>query len=237
MVDAALARNQGATMTRRATLSAMPATPSGKAGRFVLGAVFVASAAALGFTLGRSHPREAPPSAAKELLANTATILVAVRGLARLETIAYHMERIIDLKDRREQLFGLLHADDSILLVAAGDVIAGVDLARMSDGDVTVIVEPNARRVQLRLPAAEVLVARLDNGRTYVYSRKTDLLAQRGDQLESRARQLAETSIRDAALEAGILDRARRSAEQTLTTLLRPLGFEHIDFVWGDARR
>jgi hypothetical protein len=215
----------------------MPATPSGKAGRLALGAVFALSVAALGFALGRSQRQDAPPSAVQEVLANTATVLVAVRGLARLESVAYHMERVIDLKDRRAQLFGLIHADDSILLVAAGDVIAGVDLARMQDGDVTVISEPNARRVRLRLPAPEILVARLDNTHTYVYSRKTDLLAQRGDQLETRARQLAETSIRDAALEAGILNRARQSAEQAVSTLLRPLGFDHIEFAWADAQR
>jgi hypothetical protein len=145
------------------------------------------------------------------------------------------MERIIDLKNRSQHLFGLIEADDAILLVAAGDVIAGIDLAKMADGDVKLIAEPHARRVRLSLPAPEILSVRLDNDRTYVHSRKTDVLAQRGDQIETRARQLAEKSIRDAALEAGVLARARQGAEQTLSTLVRSLGYDRVELEWASG--
>jgi hypothetical protein len=100
---------------------------------------------------------------------------------------------------------------------------------------VTLTVEPQSRRVRLRLPAPEILSARLDNERTYVNSRKTDLLARRGDQLETDARRLAERGIRDAALEAGILERARQGAQQALTTLVRGLGYDHVEFEWASG--
>jgi hypothetical protein len=191
----------------------------------------ISAAAAIGFFVGerRAKPALLQPS---EHLADTATVLVAVRGLARLESVEYHMERVVDLKQRQDRLFGLLHADDAILMVAAGDVVAGVDLAKLRDGDVT--VEPRARRVQLRVPSPEILSVRIDNQRTYVHSRKTDLLAQRNDQIETRARQIAETTIRDAALEAGILERARGGAAQTLTMLARSFDYQRVDLVWSE---
>jgi hypothetical protein len=139
------------------------------------------------------------------------------------------MERVIDLKERQDRLFGLIRADDAILLVASGDVIAGVDLAKMRDGDV--VIEPEQRRVRLQLPAPEILSVSLDNQRTYVHSRKTDLLAQRASEMETQARRLAEDAIRDAALQAGVLARARQNAEATLTTLIRSLGFDRIEIV------
>jgi hypothetical protein len=77
---------------------------------------------------------------------------------------------------------------------------------------------------------------RIDNERTYVHTRKTDLLAERVEEIETRARRLAEDSIRDAALSAGILDRAKQDAEHTLTALITPLGYHHVEVGWrGDA--
>jgi hypothetical protein len=162
--------------------------------------------------------------------ADTATVLLAVRQLARLETVSFHMEKLIDLKERQAHLFGLIQVDDAILLAAAGDVVAGVDLTKLRDGDIE--IDPVARRARLRLPQPELLTVRLDNQRTYVHSRQTDLLAKRVIELESVARRHAEDEIRDAALAAGVLTRARESAAHTLTALVRSLGYDHIDVVW-----
>jgi hypothetical protein len=189
----------------------------------------VVVAVALGYLLGKRGPEPPKP---KEELADTPAVLVAVRGLARLQSVSFHMERIIDLEDKQQALFGLVEADDQILLVAAGDVVAGIDLAKMRDGDV--IAEPLARRVRLRLPAPEVLSASLDNERTYVHSRKTDVLAKRNDQIETKARQLAESSIRQAALELGILEHAKRSTSHTLVVLVRALGYDHVDVSFAE---
>jgi hypothetical protein len=134
---------------------------------------------------------------------------------------------VIDLRDHHDWLFGMLQADDSILLVAAGDVVAGVDLAKLRPEDIQ--VDEAARSVRIVLPAPEVLSAALDNERTFVFSRETDLLARRSRTLESRARQAAETSIREAAIEAGILARAGSGAQTTIGSLIRALGYEHVD--------
>lgn len=204
---------------------------NGRAGARALWIVVgLCAAAAIGFAVGKRE--RGPALQPGEQLADNSVVLVAVRSLARLESVAYHMERIIDLKQRQDHLFGLLHAEDAILLVAAGDVIAGLDMAKMRDGDV--IVDVKLRSVTLRLPTPEILSVRIDNARTYVHTRKTDLLAKRNDGMEARARQLAEESIRESAIESGILERARSSAEQTLTLLVRSLAYDRVTIEWQD---
>ena len=69
------------------------------------------------------------------------------------------------------------------------DVVAGIDLTKMQDGDVT--IDEKSHRAQLTLPPPELLSVRIDNDRTYVHSRKTDFFAQQQIELETRARQAA----------------------------------------------
>jgi hypothetical protein len=181
-----------------------------------------------------SRPLPAP-SQTVEVLRATPDVLTAVQDLARIETTRFHMERVIDLRDRHQWLFGMLEGEDSILLVAAGDVVAGVDLARLGPEDVQVDAE--RRTVRIVLPAAEVLSASLDSERTFVFSRETDLLARRSDALETRARRAAEDSIRNAALEAGILERASDGARDTVSTLVRALGYQDVEITLATDER
>jgi hypothetical protein len=160
----------------------------------------------------------------------TPNVLRSVQELARLESVTFHMERVIDLHEEQEHAFGLVHAEDSILLVAVGEVIAGVDLAALRPEDV--VVEQASHRVTLTLPAPQIFLARLDSEHTHVHSRSTDLLARRTEALEARARLEAERSITRGALESGILDRAKASAAQTVGSLVRALGYGSVEIRW-----
>jgi hypothetical protein len=185
---------------------------------------------ALGIGLGVLGPRWLAPAAER---ARSPVVITEVRELSRLEGVTYHVERVVDLKDEQRHLFGLVAADDAILLVASGDVIAGVDLGRLQPSDV--VLAEDGRSVTLRLPPAEVFSARLDNTRTYVHSRRTDLLAQRHESLETRARQAAEETLRAAAEDAGMLKRAEDSVARTVTSLVRSLGFQDVRVHFGDS--
>lgn len=160
----------------------------------------------------------------------TPNVLRAVRDLARLETVTFHMERVVDLREEQSHAFGLVRAEDAILLVAVGEVIAGVDLAELRPEDV--VVDAAKHRATVTLPRPQVFVAHLDAEHTRVHSRSTDLLARRNESLESRARQEAERSIREGALTSGILDRARQGAERTVGSLVRSLGYTEVVVRW-----
>ncbi|MFK7990183.1 MAG: DUF4230 domain-containing protein [Sandaracinaceae bacterium] len=170
-------------------------------------------------------PEEPPPVEVIEVQP-TPDVITAMRDLSRLETASFHVERVVDLRSRQRRLFGLVEANDSILLVAAADVVAGVDLTRMEDGDVVI---ENDRAVRVTLPPVEIFSARLDNDRTYVYERDTDALAQRRENLETRARREAERTLRQSALEGGIEERAQNNARATIEALIRSLGFDEVE--------
>jgi hypothetical protein len=186
-------------------------------------------------TCGWYACNQQPPPTETTIIRPTPDVIVAMRDLARLESASFHMERVIDLRDRQERLFGMVQAEDAILMVAAGDVVAGVDLTEMRDGDV--VVNPEARTATITLPPVRVLDTSLDNERTFVHTRTTDLLARRQETLETRARQEAERTIGQSAIEAGILDRARDNAERTIETLVKSLGYTHVEIEWREGER
>lgn len=155
------------------------------------------------------------------------SVVVAVRDLARLEGAEFRIERVISLTDKQDRFFGLIQAKDALLLVASGAVVAGTDLSGLADGDVT--VDADHHRVQVSLPSSQVLSARLDDDHTFVYQRNTDLLAERKESLESRARQEAERTLEEAARKGGIIQRSNDSVRRTVESLLRSLGFTEVE--------
>ncbi len=154
-----------------------------------------------------------------------ATIIHQVRGLSRLETVTYSIEKVITAEAGQDALAFLF--GDRLLLVAHGEVIAGVDLSRIQDGDITVT---NDDRVIVVMPPAEIFVVTLDNDQSYVYDRDTGVLGLNQD-LETLARQAAEDEILNAALEDGILQTADANARAYLTQLITAFGFQEVIFV------
>lgn len=163
----------------------------------------------------------------EDSLRNRPHVVQAVRDLSRLEGASMHLERVIDLTDRQSRFFGLVQAEDAILLVAAVDVTAGVDLGKLKAEDVTADWEK--RTVRIQLPAPEVFSERLDSKRTYVHARTTGLLARRDETLEGRARQEAERQAAQAAIDAGLLDRAGNNASKAVEALARSLGYQTVE--------
>ncbi|HYQ45774.1 MAG TPA: DUF4230 domain-containing protein [Polyangiaceae bacterium] len=174
-----------------------------------------------------SLPVIPPLSSSVTIVRPTPNVLVAVKDLARLESASFHMERVIDLSDKQSHLFGLVQSEDAILLVAVADVSAGVDLQQLQAADI--VAEPAAKRVTITLPAPEVFHAELDNAKTYVHARHTGALAARKENLETRARQEAERSLIEAALQAGILNRAAQNAQRAVEGLVRGLGYSEVE--------
>lgn len=192
--------------------------------------VLLTAMGAAAVTATLRFPTIPPPSTRTITVRETPDVLRAVQDLARLETVSFHMERVVDLRETQTHAWGLVEAQDAILLVAVGEVVAGVDLSGLRAGDVTHDVA--ASRVTLTLPHATVFSSRLDGDRTYVYRRDTDLLARRQERLETLARRDAERSIGAAALESGILARAEANAERTLRGLVRAMGVREVLIAW-----
>lgn len=172
--------------------------------------------------LGKNLLLQATP----EIVPKSSTILNSVSELARLETARVEAEKIVTSERDTQALFGLF--GESLVFVAVGEVIAGVDLAKMADGDIQV-VDPVT--VMVYLPEAEILVATLDNQKSYVVDRDVGLFTGADPELETQVRQIGEASILEYALdEVKILEVADQNAQEYMEGFLNDLGFENVIF-------
>lgn len=201
------------------------ASPSDRRVLSALAGGVALGACAVGLALWLTYPGSPPPPPPPSVRPSVA-VVTAIRDLSRLESATAHVERIVELTDTQETLFGLMHSEDTILLVAAADVTAGVDLAALGEDAVT--VDATTGEVTITLPPARVLTTAVDEERTYVHARSTDLLAERRDDLETLARREASSSLEAAAIEGGLLVRADASAARTVEALARSLGHDRV---------
>jgi len=159
------------------------------------------------------------------IIPDPVTIINEVQSLARLETIRYSVEKVVTAEVNQGVLGPLF--GDRLLFVAHGYVIAGIDMSKIKPVDLWLAGEI----LNVRLPATEVLVATLDNDKSYVYDRETGLFTQGDPTLETQVRQVAEEEILKAALEDGILDQAMTNSQTYLRWFFETLGYKQINFV------
>jgi hypothetical protein len=150
-------------------------------------------------------------------------VVQRIQNLQRLETVVYSLEKIVTGTQDNAYLPRIL-GGDRILLIVHGEVVAGVDLAKLDDAKMNIA----GKRIEIELPPAEVFSTRIDNERTKVYSRETGIFTSPDPNLESEVRREAERQVRQSAIEGGILKTAAENARANLTGLLGGLGFEPV---------
>jgi hypothetical protein len=198
---------------------------------FILGGILIAAAIAI--TTAVVVWRMAKRTVVEEVLTpqekviDVAAVMLQVKELNRLETASMRVMHVGTIKQSYKLVPNAIGGDE-ITFLATGDVIAGIDLSKIQKEDVW--RSPDGT-INLRLPPPEVLVTRVDNAKSRVLTRKTGML-RRGDvDLETRARQYAETNIRNEAVKNGVLRIAAESGEKKLAAFLNTLGFEKVRFV------
>jgi hypothetical protein len=161
-----------------------------------------------------------------------AAILKEIKQLNRLETASFTMEKIVDAGTKENPVQQFLFGD-KLILIAHGEVIAGFDLAGLTEKDIDINTE--TKTLSITLPKAQILVSRLDNEQTTIYDRTTGLFTKGDKELETKARDQAEKSIRDAACKGQILKIATDNARKQLTALFGALGFTSVEIRTEEA--
>ena len=204
----------------------------GFATTFVLALVIVVLSVGLGVGISRFDFAERIPllgSLLQERPARTTTSPVVVEGVRELDQLSTvrTTESIVVTRESGGDFLDRLFSGEKVLLVATGNVEAGVDLSEIGEGD----VEIREDTVTIRLPEPEVLSASLDEDKTRVYDRDYSALNLRpNDDLVEEARATAEGRIEDAARENGILDTAEMNAEESIRAFVEVLGFKEVRF-------
>ncbi|KPV50946.1 hypothetical protein SE17_24025 [Kouleothrix aurantiaca] len=172
------------------------------------------------------------PQQVREIVATPTTTLrdrggtiLQIRSLNRLETQSFAAERVIEAKVERGNPLDLL-LGDRLLLIASGEVVAGVDLSKLRDGDVT--ISPDGKSITLKLPPSEIFSKKLDNDRTRVYDRQQGFLSPDNKDLETQARSQAEVEILNAACENNIMQKSANDAQRSMEQFLKLLDFTQV---------
>jgi len=168
----------------------------------------------------------------KEEMADIGTLVTRVRELNRLETATMRVVSVSTIRQSYDLIPNAL-AGDELTLYAAGDVIAGVDLALLQPKDIH--REPDGTIV-VHLPPPQILVSRIDNRASHVIDRRTGVFRRADIGMEGRARQFAEQNIRNEAMHKGILPMAQQNAEARIAELLHTLGAVKVRFVDASGR-
>ena len=195
--------------------------------RFAWPAAFVI-VASMGFLLLRD--RAQPKETSEVRVQGSNTVVKSLRDLSRLETTSLHVEKVIDVRDHQKRLYGLLETEDSLLFIASGEVVIGVDLARLRDDDAR--FDEATKTATITLPEPEVLSTRFDEMHSYVHSRKTGALAERNEQLEAIARREATAAFEAAGRQKDVRDRAKEQAERQIRSLATAWGAKNVIVTW-----
>ena len=204
----------------------------GFATTLVLALVIVVLSVGLGIGISRFDFAERVPLIGpllQERPARTTTSPVVIEGVRELDQLATVRvtESIIVTRESGGDFWDRLFSGEKVLLVATGNVEAGVDLSEIGDDDVRVQEDT----VTIRLPEPEVLSTSLDEDNTRVYDRDYSALNWSPDEEQvEKARDTAVERIEAAARENGILDTAETNAEDSIRAFVKTLGFEEIRF-------
>ncbi len=158
----------------------------------------------------------------------TTTSPVVVEGIQKLDelTTLRTTQSVVVTKEEPGRLGEFLSGEE-VIVVAVGNVDAGVRLDEIGPGDVRV----EGKKVFIRLPEAEILSVSLNEEKTRLYDRDQGLLDLRpDDDLAEDARDEAEDEILAAAREADVLGQAQTNAEESIRAFVLSLGFEEVEF-------
>jgi len=157
-------------------------------------------------------------------IASEGSVIERIQKLQRLETVVFTMDKIVT-GEKDNPILPDFIAGDRLLMIVHGQVVAGIDFTRLKNSDVKV----QGGEIRIHLPNPQILITRLDNARTKVYSRNTGILVRVDPNLESQVRQEAEGELLQEAALGGIMGNARDNARATVTSLLLGMGFEKVE--------
>lgn len=152
-------------------------------------------------------------------------LLHEVQGLSQLTSVKYAIQKVVGLEEEKHP-FG----SEKILLFVQADVLAGIDLSRLTNDDIRKL--PGGR-IRIALPSAAIEDVVIDDKASKVWDRSitwwTPWVPYNHD-LERQARLKARDEIEKAAIEGGILEQARQNAETGVRRFLDAVGITQIVF-------
>jgi hypothetical protein len=158
----------------------------------------------------------------------TPVVVEGIQDLDRLSTVRWTESVVVTKEETAGNALRDFFTGEKIILIASGDVEAGIDLSEIGDDDVTVEED----RVSIDMPDPEILSSSLNEEETELYDRELGILKLQPEEdgLAEQARVEAEERMVETARENGILEYAEKGAEDSIRAFVLTLGFEKVEF-------
>ncbi|MFD1142131.1 DUF4230 domain-containing protein [Larkinella insperata] len=144
-------------------------------------------------------------------------VLQEVTELGKLELVKYRFKDIIEHQLVREWL-----PNPKAVLIVEGEAVGCLDLTKITAEDVTA----QGDSLIVHLPDAELCSYKIDHRHSRVFN--TEYAFFEEAQLVSEAYRRAETQIRRAALNSGILEQTRQNADKILKPMLERISGKKV---------
>jgi len=144
----------------------------------------------------------------------TENFIEEINKLAEFTTATYYQETTIN-KVKKRTLF-----DAELVIIVKGKVRAGFDMSALTEKDI--IIEN--KTIRIKLPPVKILdiITNPSNFETFVESGKWSF-----DEVNEYKKEARE-SLEKSAIDGGILDLAKESGVEKLTSLFKNLGFAEV---------
>ena len=157
-------------------------------------------------------------------------ILIDFEELGKLVTMQYKLQTVSVVEEKEDNWLNRLFGENKIVLVATGEVMAGVDMTLLAEKDILV----NGPAVRLIMPPAEIVSVSLIPGESWVYDHKLNILKPNW-QIEQQAQEQAVVSLRQWSIKNGILEQAEEVFTTRIESFLRRLGFTEVTILFRGA--
>jgi hypothetical protein len=162
-------------------------------------------------------------------------LLKSLENLSEYRAASANLQVVVDI-EKDTHLVPSFIKGERTLFVAAGNVDAAVDFARLGRSRGAVRVSGDRKEVAITLPPARLTEARLDPERSRVYDRDRGALDRIGEALsddggadQQELYVLAERKLTEAAAsDPALLRTAERNTRSMLEGMMRGLGFEKV---------
>ncbi|HEX7098022.1 MAG TPA: DUF4230 domain-containing protein [Acidimicrobiia bacterium] len=151
------------------------------------------------------------------------TVVRSIRDLANLTTVELVEYTIVE--KGTDGGFLAWARGDSLQLFAVARIGAGVDLSEVT---VRSFELSEDGVVELVVPRATIQYVAVDNEATQILDRETGIFTKGDPRLETDARRVADETLRQAALDSGILEMAEENAEEVISNFLLSLGYRDV---------
>ena len=150
------------------------------------------------------------------------SVVEKVEAVGKLSLVKMTIQDVVEYTKVREWL-----PDASALLVAYGEVEAGIDLTKLRDGDIKI----NDKEITVYLPSPEITSYKVNHEKSRIYDTRNNFFS--GAQIVDAAYQKAEKEIYDSAIKSGILQTAQENAVKFFTPFFQSMSFTTVNLKFG----